>query len=154
MPNDMITLKALGKELSETLNSGRINRIASLGNDSYLFTVRARGTNRALFLSAKSDTAGVYITESEHSADEIPNNFCMALRKRLIGGIMESFSVENEDRIIKILMSPKNLRKTVTFSHESYLRLPLDCLRLPCTGYISLSFLSSAMKNLYWNAIG
>ena len=93
MPNDMITLKALGKELSETLNSGRINRIASLGNDSYLFTVRARGNNRALFLSAKSDTAGVYITESEHSADEIPNNFCMALRKRLIGGIVESFLV-------------------------------------------------------------
>ena len=108
MPNDMITLKALGKELSETLNSGRINRIASLGNDSYLFTVRARGTNRALFLSAKSDTAGVYITESEHSADEIPNNFCMALRKRLIGGIMESFSVENEDRIIKIDILSRN----------------------------------------------
>ena len=108
MPNDMITLKALSRELSEELNSGRINRIASIGNDTYLFTIRARGANHTLFLSAKSDIAGVYLTRRTHPATEVPDNFTMALRKHILGGIIESFSIENEDRIIKIAILSKN----------------------------------------------
>ena len=108
MPNDMVTLKALCRELTSELGSGRINRIASTGNDSYVFLVRAKGKNRSLFLSAKSDTAGVYLTNADHSADEVPNNFCMSLRKRLSGGVIDKFSIENEDRIIKIDVISRN----------------------------------------------
>ena len=63
MPNDMITLKAHAKELSEALAGGKINKISAAGGDIFYIFLRAKGKNRILYASVRSEVAGIFLTE-------------------------------------------------------------------------------------------
>lgn len=108
MPNDMITLKAHAKELTEALAGGKINKISAAGGDIFYVFVRAKGKNRILYASIRSEVAGIFLTESTAGEFGAPNNFCMCLRKHLIGATIEGFDIINEDRIVAMRLISKN----------------------------------------------
>lgn len=108
MPNDMITLKAHAKELTAMLAGGRINRISAAENDVFYIEIRAKGKKLTLFVSARSDTAGIYLTSRRRPEAGIPTNFCMCLRKYLSGAAIENIEILNEDRIIAVNTVSRN----------------------------------------------
>lgn len=108
MPNDMITLKAHAKELSEALAGGKINKISAAGGDIFYIFLRAKGKNRILYASVRSEVAGIFLTERTAGEFGAPNNFCMCLRKHLVGATVEGFDIINEDRIVAMRLISKN----------------------------------------------
>lgn len=108
MPNDFITLKTLASELDSVLKSGRINKVSSPLSGEFALAVRAGGKNRTLLVSA-SAVPRVYITEKSFGASsDAPSAFCMLLRKRLGGGVINGVSLINNDRIISINVTTRN----------------------------------------------
>ena len=116
MPNDLVTLKALASEMNDLLTQGKIDKIGMPSADEVLFVVRARGVNRALYLSARSDSPRVHFTSVRFPNTPTPPNFCMLLRKHIMGGTIESVKTLNEDRLFEFTIVARNeLNDATTF---------------------------------------
>ena len=116
MPNDLVTLKALAGEMNFLLTQGKIDKIGMPSNDEVLLVVRARGVNRALYLSARSDSPRVHFTSLRFPNTPTPPNFCMLLRKHILGGTIEGVKVLNEDRLFEFTICARNeLNDATTF---------------------------------------
>lgn len=116
MPNDLITLKALASEMHELLTQGKIDKIGMPSPDEVLLVVRARGVNRALYLSARSDAPRVHFTSVRFPSTPTPPNFCMLLRKHILGGTIERVTTINEDRLFEFTIVARNeLNDATTF---------------------------------------
>ena len=116
MPNDLITLKALASEMNDLLTQGKIDKIGMPSPDEVLLVVRARGVNRALYLSARSDSPRVHFTSVRFPNTPTPPNFCMLLRKHVLGGTVEGVKVLNEDRLFEFTIVARNeLNDATTF---------------------------------------
>lgn len=57
MSLDGLAIRALAEELHHTLVDGRIDKIQQPDNQSIVLTIRARGKNQRLFLSAHPQSA-------------------------------------------------------------------------------------------------
>ena len=116
MPNDLVTLKALAGEMNFLLTQGKIDKIGMPSGDEALLVVRARGVNRALYLSARSDSPRVHFTSLRFPNTPTPPNFCMLLRKHVLGGTIENVKVLNEDRLFEFTICARNeLNDATTF---------------------------------------
>lgn len=116
MPNDLVTLKALASEMDFLLTQGKIDKIGMPSSDELLLVVRARGVNRALYLSARSDSPRVHFTSLRFPNTPTPPNFCMLLRKHVLGGTIENVKVLNEDRLFEFTICARNeLNDATTF---------------------------------------
>ncbi|NLL56166.1 MAG: fibronectin/fibrinogen-binding protein [Clostridiales bacterium] len=108
MPNDVITLNALSKELNELLENARIEKIYQPEKDEITFAMRKNGIERTLVISANSTHPRMHITtEKKENASTAPA-FCMLLRKHLNGGSITSIKLLNCDRIIQIAIDARN----------------------------------------------
>ncbi len=116
MPNDLVTLKALASEMNDLLTQGKIDKIGMPSETEVLLVVRARGTNRALYFSARNDAPRVHFTQVRFPNTPTPPNFCMLLRKHVLGGTIESVKVLNEDRLFEFTIVARNeLNDATTF---------------------------------------
>ncbi len=116
MPNDLITLKALAKELNDNLTDGRIDKIGMPSEDEVYLLIRARGVNRNLYLCARSNMPRVHFSTERIPNTAVPPTFCMLLRKYILGGIIESVKMLNEDRLMEITVVARNeLNDATTF---------------------------------------
>ncbi len=116
MPNDLVTLKALASEMNDLLTQGKIDKIGMPSQDEVLLVVRARGVNRALYFSARSDSPRVHFTSVRFPNTPTPPNFCMLLRKHILGGTIESVKTLNEDRLFEFTIIARNeLNDATTF---------------------------------------
>lgn len=108
MPNDLITLKALSKELTDALADGRVDKVGMPSEDELVLLIRARGVNRLLYATCRSDMPRLHFTETKLANMPVPPAFCMLARKRLTGGVVKSIECLNEDRLIEITVLTRN----------------------------------------------
>ncbi|HBX49259.1 MAG TPA: fibronectin/fibrinogen-binding protein, partial [Clostridiaceae bacterium] len=100
MPFDGVFTNSIVKELSEFVE-GKIDKVYQPSKDEIILIVKKDRKNIKLLLSANPSFPRVHITYSSMENPKAPPNFCMALRKHILGGIIKSVSQVNFDRIIQ-----------------------------------------------------
>ncbi len=102
MPQDALHIHRLSRELSSSLVGGHVNRVSQVDKDELTFIIYTGFQTVKLILSTNASFARVCLSEQEKEPAPTPPNFCMLLRKHLLGG--EILEVEQKDfeRIIEI----------------------------------------------------
>lgn len=108
MAFDGITTYHLVSELKKIIVNGRIRKVYQPDNDEIRLVVNHISGNYTLLLSANANNPRAYITEKKKSNPETPPNFCMALRKHLVNGVIENVRQYKSDRILILDISSKN----------------------------------------------
>lgn len=108
MSYDGIVTRAVVKELNQTLPGGRITKIHQPGEFELLLSIRSRGKNYKLLLSAHPAYPRVQFTRASYENPQEPPMFCRLLRKHLDGGIIESLEQTGLERIIHIRLRARN----------------------------------------------
>jgi predicted ribosome quality control (RQC) complex YloA/Tae2 family protein len=108
MSFDGLFTRAMTQELSQSIESGRINKIHQPYKNEIIFIVRANGKNHKLLLSAHPSYSRVQLTEESYENPTVPPMFCMLLRKHLEGYMIESISQVGLDRIIVFEIKGRN----------------------------------------------
>ncbi|KGP71381.1 Rqc2 family fibronectin-binding protein [Pontibacillus yanchengensis] len=121
MSFDGVVTRAISHELQETITPGRIMKIYQPTQTELVFTIRSKGKNHSLLLSAHPSYARMHLTEEKYQNPKEPPMFCMLLRKHLVGGFIESIEQVDMERIIRISVRSKDEigdEKTKTFIVE------------------------------------
>jgi len=100
MSFDGLFTRAMVKELADSLQGGRINKVHQPYKNEIILVVRANGKNQKVLLSAHPSHARVHISEEEYENPSTPPMFCMLLRKHLEGYILEDIRQMGLDRMI------------------------------------------------------
>ncbi|KAA9025931.1 Rqc2 family fibronectin-binding protein [Niallia endozanthoxylica] len=100
MSFDGLFTRAMVKELADSLQGGRINKVHQPYKNEIILVVRANGKNQKVLLSAHPSHARVHISKEEYENPSIPPMFCMLLRKHLEGYILENIHQIGLDRMI------------------------------------------------------
>lgn len=107
MSFDGLFLHHLKQEL-QILKSGRLVKIAEIGDTDFIFTIRSDKTNHQLMLSFASDFARVHLTEKKYDTSSHPKSFTMLLRKHLEGYFLKDFFQYESDRILVFMFTGYN----------------------------------------------
>ena len=102
MPMDGLTLNFIARELDGVLSGGRIDRISQPEQDEIILTIRSKGENHNLLISASAGCARMHITSVKKSNPLEPPMLCMLMRKHIVGGRIKSIKQIGADRIIEI----------------------------------------------------
>lgn len=105
MSFDGIVTNAVIRELADSINGGRIDKIYQPEKDEIMFTVHNKGENYKIVLSASSNNPRIYITNISKKNPINPPMFCMLLRKHLTGGIVLNIEQYEMDRVVFIDVS-------------------------------------------------
>ena len=97
---DNKTISDLCEELNRELVSGRIDKIQQPARDLLILTVRVRGDNQKLLLSAAPGKARIHLTSMQYENPSEPPMFCILLRKHLSGAVIQQFLQPGRDRLI------------------------------------------------------
>ena len=100
MPLDAIYLSALTGELRDKIEGGRIDKVQQPEKDMLLISLRSKGENLKLLLSAGTGLARVQLTESSFENPAEPPMFCMLLRKHLVGARIVSIRQPDWERML------------------------------------------------------
>ena len=102
MPMDGLMLSYIARELSSALVGGRVDKIAQPERDEVILSIRSRGQNYLLLVSASAGTARIHFTAGKKGSPLEPPMFCMLLRKHLGGGRVSAVTQVCADRILEI----------------------------------------------------
>ena len=108
MALDGLTIHALVDELKNTLNGGRLLKIAQPENDELQLTVRVEKNQYKLLISAGASLPLMYITENSKVSPLTAPNFCMLLRKHLNNAKIIDIYQPGLERIINIKVEHYN----------------------------------------------
>ncbi|WP_088012995.1 NFACT family protein [Gottfriedia acidiceleris] len=108
MSFDGLFTGAMTNEIASKLTTGRISKIVQPSNYEVLLTVRANGANYKLILSAHPSYARFHFTNQNYDTPSEPSMFTMLLRKHLNGGIVESITQLEHERIVNIKIRSRN----------------------------------------------
>ncbi|MDE5413027.1 Rqc2 family fibronectin-binding protein [Alkalihalobacterium chitinilyticum] len=108
MSFDGLMTRAITNELQEKLVTGRISRVYQPYKTELLLTIRAKGTNHSLLLSANPSFARAHLTKEKYDNPQEPPMFCMLLRKHLEGSFIEKIEQIDMERIITIDIKGKD----------------------------------------------
>ena len=100
MSFDGITVASIVRELQNTIENGRISKIAQPENDELLLTIKGSKGQYRLLLSASASLPLAYLTSSNKPSPMTAPNFCMLLRKHIGNGRILSISQPGLERII------------------------------------------------------
>ena len=81
MPNDVITIHAITKELSEWLVGGRIEKIYQPEQDEVTLFIKNQRKFYPLVISANASNPRVHVTSQKKEKSLNAPAFCMLLRK-------------------------------------------------------------------------
>jgi predicted ribosome quality control (RQC) complex YloA/Tae2 family protein len=98
---DGVVTRAVVQELSK-LAGGRISRIHQPHHSDIVIQVRAQGENVKLLLSANPTYPRLHVTTEEFTNPQEAPMFCMLLRKHCEGGVIESVTQVDMERIVHI----------------------------------------------------
>ena len=101
MAFDGIVIASLVKELKESIQNGRISKIAQPEKDELLLTIKGTKGQTRLVLSASASLPLVYLTERNKPSPMTAPNFCMLLRKHIANGKITKISQPQMERIIQ-----------------------------------------------------
>ena len=102
MPQDAFHIRRLTEELNRLLTGGKINRISQVNKDELTFIIYTGKSTVKLILSANASSARVCLSETEKEPAPIAPNFCMLLRKHLLGAEILAVRQYAFERIIEI----------------------------------------------------
>lgn len=102
LPFDGIVVKNVVKELYDSLIGGRIEKVYQPESDELLMTIRAKGQNHKLLLSANAAYPRIHLTKFSKENPSAPPVFCMVLRKHLSGGKITDIEFHDYERVITI----------------------------------------------------
>lgn len=100
MPLDAVCIHALTAELEDRLAGGRIDKVQQPEKDLLLLTLRARGENLRLLLSAGTGSARAHVTGASYENPQEAPMFCMLLRKHLVGARILSVRQPDWERML------------------------------------------------------
>lgn len=106
MPFDTPVMTAVVEELKEEVTGARIQRIYQPNRYEVLFHLYRPGKELKLLLSCHPRTARVHITTHSYRNPDQPANFCMLLRKYLVGGVVEKLTQPEGERVLVISFQP------------------------------------------------
>ena len=102
MPQDAFHIRRLTQELKTFLVGGKVNRISQVNKDELTFIIYTGKTTVKLILSANASNARVCLSETEKEPAPIAPNFCMLLRKHLLGAEILDIRQYAFERIVEI----------------------------------------------------
>lgn len=102
MAFDGITIAALVHELKNTIEGGRISKIAQPEKDELLFTIKNFRSSVRLLVSASASLPLIYLTETNKPSPMTAPNFCMLLRKHIGNAKILEVSQPGLERIIEM----------------------------------------------------
>lgn len=109
MAFDGITTKSISYELQYSILGGKINKIFEPNKNEVLLSIYANGKNYALNICIDSNLYRIHLTTNAKPNPLNAPNFCMLLRKHLIGYKIKAISSnDNLERIIKIELEGYN----------------------------------------------
>ena len=100
MPLDAVCIHALAAELEDRLAGGRIDKVQQPEKDLLLLTLRSRGENLRLLLSAGTGSARAHVTGASYENPQEAPMFCMLLRKHLVGARILSVRQPDWERML------------------------------------------------------
>ena len=102
MPMDGVMLGFMTRELNEKLAGGRVDKVTQPERDELILTIRNRGENHMLLVSASANSARMHLTREKKNNPLEPPTFCMLMRKHVLGAkVLEIRQIEG-DRIAEI----------------------------------------------------
>lgn len=104
MAFDGITIAGLVHELQQTIEGGRISKIAQPEKDELLFTIKTYKNNIRLLVSASASLPLMYLTEENKPSPMTAPNFCMLLRKHIGNAKILKVSQPGLERIIELTL--------------------------------------------------
>ncbi|MFC0473114.1 NFACT family protein [Halalkalibacter kiskunsagensis] len=123
MSFDGFMTRAMTHELKTLLTSGRISKIYQPYKTELIFTIRAKGKNHHLLLSANASFARIHITKEKYDNPSTPPMFCMLLRKHLEGSIIEEIEQLDMERVIIFHIKNKD-----ELGDETYKKLYIEIM--------------------------
>ncbi len=104
---DGLTLGALLGELQE-LNEAKIEKIHQPTRDEVVLLLHAKSGKKRLLLSASASDCRLHLTSSQKENPKQAPNFCMVLRKYLLGGRITEITGFGLDRIAHISIDARD----------------------------------------------
>ena len=108
MAYDGIITYAIAKELSDSIELAKIEKVYQPGPEELLMHIHTRSGNLRLFMSCNSQSARVCLTSGSYTNPDQPPTFCMLLRKHLQGGRITAVRQKDSERIIEIDIEAQN----------------------------------------------
>ena len=102
MAFDGITIAAMVRELHLNLDGGRFNKIAQPEADELLITGKGANGQCRLLLSASASLPLIYFTSKNKPSPMTAPNFCMLLRKHLVGGKLAAITQPRMERLVDL----------------------------------------------------
>ncbi len=102
MAFDGITIANLTYELKQTIEGGKIAKIAQPEKDELLFTIKNSKAAYRLLLSASASLPLLYLTETNKKSPLTAPNFCMLLRKHIGSAKILEVSQPGFERVIEL----------------------------------------------------
>ncbi len=107
MPQDFFTLNRFIPQLKNSIIGAKVNKVNEPTSDD-LFLSIYNGKPLKLHISTNASLCHIGISKNELENPLVPPNFCMLLRKYLIGSEIIDLSLLNEDRVVEIVFSLEN----------------------------------------------
>lgn len=101
MAFDGIVLNSIVQELS-VLKNGKVNKIYEPSKDELIFSIYANGNNFALNINVNANDYRINLTTKSKPNPYAAPNFCMLLRKYLIGAKINKIYMNDLERIVFI----------------------------------------------------
>lgn len=108
MAFDGIVTRQVVKELNTCLIGGKINKVYQPNKNEILFGIYANGKHYCLLINIESTHYRMHLTDIPKTNPLNAPNFCMLLRKHLIGMKIKSFETYDLERVIKIVLEGYN----------------------------------------------
>lgn len=100
MALDAATIALAAAELKTALTDAKVDKIFEPTRDEVVFNMRRRDGNLRLFLSARSGSARVCLTDESFENPQSPPTFCMLLRKHFSSGRLLDITTVPDERIV------------------------------------------------------
>lgn len=114
MAFDGIVIKQIIKELNTCLLNGKINKVYEPNKNEILFGIYNNGKNYLLNININPVNYRIHLTNSTKPNPNNAFNFCMLLRKHLIGMHIKSINNYDLERIITIELEGFNELNDIT----------------------------------------
>lgn len=100
MAFDGIVIASIIDELNTKVVGGRIGKVTQPEKDELILTIRKDRVNHKLMLSSQASMPKFHLTDTSKTNPMTAPNFCMLLRKHLVGGTVTSIVQPNFERIV------------------------------------------------------
>jgi predicted ribosome quality control (RQC) complex YloA/Tae2 family protein len=114
VPLDGIVLRSLSAEFTQTLLGARIEKINQPEKEEIILQLHNQGKKYRLLLSANASAPRVHLTDAVKANPTTPPNFCILLRKYVMGGKIIGFVQNGLERILEINIESADLLGDIT----------------------------------------